>query len=224
MGGNREGSFGLPIAGTMGREPMATVPVDFACNVSSGFLMDPNQHQRIGWVAKLDGFGLPVGGLKADLQVSDPRAAAPGKPMVTEAVAGVLETFSWAGGAADPLQFDFYVSQQNAAQLKALQQTVLKNTAVKVLDFIVIDYDPQAKAWFTELAPAQPLTGAIAGQGNPQLNVDLTGTPAKDGIDIVVYKVSIAVSPQGTQVYSLKVSSSSTKTAVKSWGVVVSGA
>jgi hypothetical protein len=203
---------------------MATVPVDFACNVSSGFLMDPNQHQRIGWVTKLDGFGLPTGGLTADLQVSDPRTAAPGKPMAAKAVVGVLETFSWAGGAGDSLQFDFYVSQQNAAQLGALQQAALKNTAVKILDFIVIDYDQEAKAWFTELAPGQPLIGTVAGKGSPQLNVDLTGTTVKDGIDVLVYKVSIAVSPQGTQVYSLKVSTSSTKAAVKSWGVVVSGA
>lgn len=197
---------------------MATVPVDFECDVSSGFLMDPNEHQRIGWVTKLDGFGLPAGALKADLQVSDPLAAVNGKPAVVPVV-GVLEKFSWAGGTADSLQFDFYVSQENAAQINALQQTALKNTAVKVLDFIVIDYDPGAKAWFTELIPGQPLSGTIAGQGNPQLNVDLTPVQVKDGIDVNVYKVSIAVSPQAHQVYTLKLSSSSTRTAVKSWGL-----
>jgi hypothetical protein len=196
---------------------MAAVPVDLECSVSSGFVMDPNEHQRIGWVTKLDGFGLPSGGLKADLQVSDPLAAGNGKPMVVP-VAGVLEKFSWAGGTADPLHFDFYVSQENAAQIKALQ-TALKNTAVKVMDFIVIDYGQEAKAWFTELIPAQPLSGTIAGKGNPQLNVDLAGTPVKDGIDVMVYKVSIAVSPQAHQAYSLKLSNNSTRTAVKSWGL-----
>jgi hypothetical protein len=133
-------------------------------------------------------------------------------------VVGVLEKFSWAGGAADPLHFDFCVSQENATQLKALQQTALKNTAVKVMDFIVIDYDPEAKAWFTELIPGQPLSGAITGQGNPQLNVDLTPVQAKDGIDVNVYKVSIVMSPQPHQVCTLKLANSSTKTAVKSWG------
>jgi hypothetical protein len=64
------------------------------------------------------------------------------------------------------------------------------------------------------------LSGAIAGQGNPQLNVDLTPVPVKDGIDVYVYKVTIAVSPQAHQVSTLKLSNSSTKTAVKSWGVV----
>jgi hypothetical protein len=139
--------------------------------------------------------------------------------VVTVPVVGVLAKFSWNGGAGDPLQLDFYVSQENAMQIKAAQQTAHVNTAVTVLDFIVIDYDPQAKAWFTELIPAQPLSGTIAGKGNPQLNVDLTGTPVKDGIDVLVYKVSIAVSPQAHQVYSLKLSNSSTRTVVKSWGV-----
>jgi hypothetical protein len=198
---------------------MAAVAVGLECSVSSGFVMDPNEHQRIGWVTKLDGFGLPAGGLKADLQVSDPLTAGNGKPTVVPVV-GVLEKFSWAGGTADPLHLDFYVSQQNAAQIKALQQTVLKDTAVKVLDLLVVDYDQEAKAWFTELIPGQPLSGSIAGQGNPQLDVDLTPVPVKDGIDVYVYKVTIAVSPQAHQVYTLKLSSSSTKTAVKSWGVV----
>ena len=55
---------------------MATVPVVFECSVSSAFLMDPNEHQRIGWVTKLDGFGLPVGGLRADLFPSPAELAA----------------------------------------------------------------------------------------------------------------------------------------------------
>jgi len=197
---------------------VATVPVVFECSVSSGFVMDPNEHQRIGWVTKLDGFGLPVGGIKVDLQVSDPLTAGDGKPLVVPA-AGVIEKFSWAGGAGDPLELDFYVSQENAFQIKALQQTTLKNTAVKVLDFLIADYDQESKAWFTELIPVQPLSGTISGKGIPQLNVDLTPVAVKDGIDVNVYKVSIAITPQAHQVHTLKLASSSTRTVMKSWGV-----
>ena len=197
---------------------MATVPVVFECSVSSGFLMDPDEHQRIGWVTKLDGFGLPTGGLRADLQVSDPLAAGNGEPLAVP-VAGVIEKFSWAGGTGDPLQLDFYVSQENAFQIKALQQTTLKNTAVKALDFLITDYDQESKAWFTELIPVQPLSGTISGKGVPQLNVDLTPVPVKDGIDVNVYKVSIAIAPQAHQIHTLKLGSSSTRTVVKSWGM-----
>jgi hypothetical protein len=195
---------------------MATVPVVFECSVSAGFMMEPDEHQRIGWVAKLGGFGLPAGGLKADLQVSDPLAAGNGEPLVVP-VAGVLEKFSWAGGTGDPLQLDFYVSQENAFQVKAVQQATLKSTTVKVLDFLIADYDQEAKAWFTALIPGQPLSGIITGKGNPQLNVDMTPVPAKDGIDVSVYKVSIAITPPH-QVYALKLASSSTRTVAKSWG------
>jgi hypothetical protein len=197
---------------------VATVPVVFECSVSSGFVMDPNEHQRIGWVTKLDGFGLPVGGIKADLQVSDPLTAGNGTPLVVP-VAGVIEKFSWAGGAGDPLELDFYVSQENAFQIKALQQTTLKNTAVKVLDFLIADYDQETKAWFTALIPGQPLSGTILGKGVPELNVDLTPVPVKDGIDVNVYKISIAIAPQAHQVYALKLATSSTRTVAKSWGV-----
>jgi hypothetical protein len=197
---------------------VATVPVVFECSVSSGFVMDPDEHQRIGWVTKLDGFGLPTGGIKTDLQVSDPLTAGNGEPLVVP-VGGVIEKFSWAGGAGDPLELDFYASQGNAFQIKALQQTTLKNTAVKVLDFLIADYDQESKAWFTELIPVQPLGGTISGKGNPQLNVDLTPVPVKDGIDVNVYKVSIVIAPQAHQVYTLKLASSSTRTVVKSWGV-----
>ena len=197
---------------------MATVPVVFECSVSSGFLMDPDEHQRIGWVTKLDGFGLPVGGLRADLQVSDPLAAGNGGPLAVP-VAGVIEKFSWAGGTGDPLQLDFYVSQENAFQVKAVQQATLKSTAVKVLDFLIADYDQEAKAWFTALIPGQPLSGIITGKGNPQLNVDLTPVPVKDGIDVNVYKVSIAIAPPPHQVYALKLASGPTRTVAKSWGV-----
>jgi len=197
---------------------VATVPVVFECSVSSGFLMDPDEHQRIGWVTKLDGFGLPTGGLRADLQVSDPLAAGNGGPLAVP-VAGVIEKFSWAGGTGDPLQLDFYVSQENAFQIKALQQTTLKNTAVKALDFLIADYDQASKAWFTELIPVQPLSGTISGKGVPQLNVDLTPVPVKDGIDVNVYKVSIAIAPQAHQIHTLKLGSSSTRTVVKSWGM-----
>ena len=78
---------------------MAAVPFVFDCGVSSGFVMDPNDHQRVGWVIKLDGFGLPAGGLTADLKVSNPVTAGDVKSVI-----GVIEKFSWAGGAGDPPQ------------------------------------------------------------------------------------------------------------------------
>jgi hypothetical protein len=198
---------------------MAAVAYEFDCNTSAGFVMDPNQHVRVGWVTALDGFGLPAGGLKADLQVYNPMTVQGGKP-VAMSVIGVLEKFTWAGGVGDPLVLDFYVSQENASQLKMLQQTVLKNLAVKAVNLNIIDYDQEVKTWFTAFTSGQ-LSGIITGKANPQLNVDLNPVVPKDGIDVNVYKVSISISPAANLSYPLKFATSSTKTVVKSWGLVV---
>jgi hypothetical protein len=92
----------------MGGHIMATVPFEFDCNKSAGFVMDPNEHARVGWVTALDGFGLPAGGLAKDLQVSNPMTVTGGKPEIMSVI-GVLEKFTWAGGVGDPLKLDFYV-------------------------------------------------------------------------------------------------------------------
>jgi hypothetical protein len=198
---------------------MATVPYAFDCNMSAGFVMDPNQHVRVGWVTGLDGFGLPAGGLKADLQVQNPMTVTGGKPEVMSVI-GVLEKFTWAGGVGDPLMLDFYVSQENASQLKMLQQTVLKNLAVKAANLNIIDYDQEVKTWFTAFASGQ-LSGIITNKGNPQLDVDLNPVAVKDGIDVNVYQITISISPAANQAYPLKLATSSAKTIVKSWGLVV---
>jgi hypothetical protein len=198
---------------------MATVPYAFDCNMSAGFVMDPNQYVRVGWVTGLDGFGLPAGGLKADLQVQNPMTVTGGKPEVMSVI-GVLEKFTWAGGVGDPLMLDFYVSQENASQLKMLQQTVLKNLAVKAANLNIIDYDQEVKTWFTAFASGQ-LSGIITNKGNPQLDVDLDPVAVKDGVDVNVYKATISISPAANQVYPLKLATSPTKNVVKPWGLVV---
>jgi hypothetical protein len=117
---------------------MATVPFGFECDKDYGFMPDPNAHPRVGYVTAFAGLGLPQA-LSADLTVTSPLTGA------RTPVFGVIETLEWAGGAADPLKIDMYVSQENATQLKALQQSTLTTTKVSALDYIVLDYDPETK-------------------------------------------------------------------------------
>jgi hypothetical protein len=194
---------------------MATVPFSFECSLPSAFVMDPNAHPRVGYVTSFDGLGLPAGGLKADLTVIRPVAGD------TVTVVGVLEKFSWAGGVGDFIQLDFYVSQENAAQLKLLQQTILKTAAVKQFGWWIADYGQDTKAWFEQAYPQSPPSGIIAGKNNPALNVGLTPVKVKDGIDVNVYEVNIQVAPPANQQYALNFADSPTKKVVKSWGPVV---
>jgi hypothetical protein len=193
---------------------MATVPFDFACNTAYGFIQVPNEHPRVGYVTAFAGLGLPQA-LSADLTVTNPLTGA----RIT--VVGVIEQFEWNGGVGDPLQIDMYVSQENATQLKALQQSTLKTTKVSALNYVIIDYDPETEEWFTQAAPQQPqLSGIVPGTPSPELNVDLTPVPVKAGIDVNVYKVSVQIAPGANQAYVLTFANSSTQPVVKAWGLV----
>ena len=190
------------------------VAYNYACDLAYGFIQNPNEHQRVGYVTEFAGLGLPQA-LKADLTVTNPQTAA------NVTVVGVIQEFEWNGGVADPLQIQLYVSQENAVQLNVLQKSVLTTTEVSALNYLIIDYDPEAKRWFTQAAPVQPpLSGIVPGGSNPELNVDLTPVPVTEGVDVNVYKVSVQVAPGANQAYVLTFANSSTMPVAKAWGLV----
>ncbi|HEY0756778.1 MAG TPA: hypothetical protein VGD98_22695 [Ktedonobacteraceae bacterium] len=213
---------------------MASIPFEYACSKEGGFVMDPNEHKRIGYITALAGLGMSQP-FPSDLQVSLPLNAnttytaikttvAPGMSNVGEAkVVGVIEKFSWNGGVGDPIHVDFYVSQENAHQIKALQQQALKTTHISAFGWWIADYDQEIKVWFEQSFPQSgpTITGIITGKENPALNVDLTPVVAKDGIDVNVYKISLGLVPAANTQYALHFANSSKMNVVKSWGLVV---
>jgi hypothetical protein len=77
--------------------------------------------------------------------------------------------------------------------------------------------------WYERAYPLEPhtITGIIKGKDNLEFNVDLTGASVKDGIDVMVYKVSMSVAPAANQQCSLHFANTSTMPVVKAWGLVV---
>jgi len=219
---------------------MASVPYEYECAKESGFIPDPNEHKRCGYITALSGFNLtaPIK-LDADLQVftpynnpqlnyspATPTTAGSSSALGKLKVVGVIEKFAWNGGVGDPLQIDFYVSQQNAVKLKTAQQSTLTSSRVDTLGWWIINFDQELKKWFEQSYPTMDnpgglVTGIVGPQDNPELNVDLNGVPAKDGIDVMVYKVSIQVAPGANQMYTLNFANSANMNNVKSWGLVV---
>jgi hypothetical protein len=216
---------------------MATVPFDYDCAMENGFIMDPNEHKRFGYVTSLNGFGLPEA-LEKDLKVHLPfnTGATPNygaltlvgasgtAPLDSAQVVGVLERFSWAGGVGDPIKLEFYVSQENAMHIMTLQQRALKTTDVKSLDWWIADYDQELKQWFEQAHPIstdEGITGHINGKDDPELEVNLTPVQVKYGVDVNVYKVTLGVVPAGKLKYKLHFASSHQKKVVRSWGVLI---
>jgi hypothetical protein len=198
--------------------------------------MDPNVHKRVGYITELEGFGLPASTFAKDLIVSVPYnneekkyagmtlepAASPSSPKITKVV-GVLTNFEWNGAVGDSLKFTFYCSQQNAFQIKAIQQQALKTTTVKKLGWWICDYDQEQKRWFEQSYPSsdKEITGLITGKDNPELDVDLNAEVVKDGIDVNVYKITMGVAPAANKAYALHFANSAAMNVAKAWGLKV---
>jgi hypothetical protein len=213
---------------------MASVPFAFECDKASGFIMDPNVFKRVGYITDFHGLGMNTP-LPKDLTITLPhtgkaptyqgitpvRSSAPG--LNTAKVVGVLEKFEWDGSVGGALKLDFWVSQANATQIKTLQQMALKTTKIDSLAWWILGYDQETKQWYEAAYPqsSRAVTGIVANKENPELNVDLTGAPVKEGIDVMVYKVSLAVVPGANQQYALSFANSSTKRVAKQWGLIV---
>jgi hypothetical protein len=214
---------------------MASVPYEFECDKNGGFLPDPNEHKRVGYVTALSGFSTSGSiKFKADLQVFSPwngskqdfggiaLTKAPNNLYQTSVV-GVIEKFAWNGGVGDFLACDMWVSQENAVQLKTAQQSTLTTTRVDEFAYWIINFDQEKKVWFEQAYPKDPpiLSGIVGPADNPELNVDLTGAPAKDGIDVMVYKVSIQIACGANKQFYLNFANTAGNVSTKAWGLVV---
>jgi hypothetical protein len=218
----------------------ASVPYNLESNLNSGISPDPNEHKSVGYITAFvmanpksnvtfsqdlkvytpyQGPPLNYGGMVASM----PGSPAPGSkaaPMGTAQVVGIIEKFQWAGGVGDPIQIEFYVSQENAVKLKALQQQTLTSTKVSQLGWWIADYDQETKKWYEKAYPqsSRVITGIIAPPQNPQLDVNLAPVMAKN---VPMYKVTMKVAPTPNMPYTLFFANSSTKPASKPWGLKV---
>jgi hypothetical protein len=208
---------------------MATVPYQYDCATATGFVMDPNEHKRYGYVTTFSGLGM-AGALAKDLQVPvvfNATAAPtfpglgykPGTPTSPEAsasVVGVIDTFSWNGGVGDPLKIDFYVSAQNATKIKASTQQALTSTKINSLAWWIAGYDQELKQWFEQ---AYPQRGTVAGIVKGSVNVDVAGV--KTGANTMVFKISLSVASAANMQYPLVFANSANQKVAKTWGLVV---
>src|SRR5271168_3866080 len=107
---------------------MTDVALDYELNKSDAFHVNPNQHNRAGYITCLQGFGLaaPIvfnADIKCFCRYNSETPAYSGINFVTPGsqktlgvvqLVAVLEKFSWGGGANHPLHFEMLMSQENA--------------------------------------------------------------------------------------------------------------
>lgn len=197
----------------------ASTPYSFECDPSAAIWSDRNEHKRVGYIMAFQGLGSSY---PNDLKVAIPyNPAAGGKPApsnTTVQVVGVIESFEWNGEVASPIKIVFYVSKNNAMQIKAAMQRALASARIDQLTWSISDYDQAAGKWYQQSYPMNPgfISGIVAGRNNPQLDVDLNPAKLKNA-PVYMYKVSLSVAPAAGKQYPLSFSSSSSTHVTKMW-------
>lgn len=207
----------------------------FACNWQAGVIMDPANKHPVGYLTEFDGIGLPAA-LTKDLNVKCPynNPTVPAyqglglsvSPPVVEdpivlSVVAAIQTVSWGGGVGDAFSFSCYMSQENALQLKTLQQQTLRTPNISSIGWWLTNYDPEPKIWFEELYPKSPAytNAKLNGVGNNvRLNVNLVGVQVGPTAGNYLYNVTFEIVPAAYVATTIHIASSSSQQIERSWG------
>ncbi|MGE5313631.1 MAG: hypothetical protein ACM3Q4_02955 [Acidobacteriota bacterium] len=134
-------------------------------------------------------------------------------------VVGVMNHFSWNGGAADPLAFTMQVSATTKQNLTAFFATPPANTDVEI-QFDIYAYDPAAASYYRKAhSCGVKLYGLIQKMGG-ELQAFVEQSASEEVLTPSNFQFYIGIVPQAfDQVIGL--GSSATMNIQKSWGVTV---
>jgi hypothetical protein len=204
--------------------------INLSCDWRAGFVMDPTQKQRVGYLVSFQGMNMGEY-LKPDITVFTPynnsEQAYAGVNIDADKKAvcvGVIESFSYAGGVGDPVCISAYISAENAEVLGAKMKTTLDTTMVNSLAWWVCAFDEENKVWFEE---AHPMADVIKGQLNApggkdvRLTISQDATKIAPNIDINVYHLYMEVIPAADATYAFHFATSSKTKFVRNWGLKV---
>ena len=208
----------------------------FACDWQTAIIMDPVKPHRVGYLTEFNGIGLPAPLVK-DLNVQCPyiNATAPtyqglgfnfpvnfpnNQGPIVGSIVAALQNVSWGGGVSDVFSFSCYMSQENALQLKTLQQNQPLRTTNISIGWWITNYDPEPKLWFEEMYPKAPAypDGKINVVGN-NVRLQVSLLPVQVAPHLAdVYSVSFEIVPRPGFPAIIHVASSSTQQVERSWG------
>jgi hypothetical protein len=204
--------------------------INLSCDWRAGFVMDPTQKQRVGYLVSFEGMNMGEY-LKPDITVFTPynnsEQAYSGVSIDTDKKAvcvGVIESFSYGGGVGDPICISAYISAENAEVLSAKMKTTLDTTMVTSLAWWICNFDEENKVWYEE---AHPMEDAVKGQLNApggkdvRLSIAQEATKLAPNIDINVYNLYMEVIPAADATYAFHFATSSKTKYVRSWGLKV---
>jgi|GEM_PF-1189100 len=206
--------------------------LDLACDWKSGFVMDPQKKQRVGYLVFFEGLNMGEF-LKQDIEVFTPYNNSEtnygditidsdtGKATCV----GVIDSFMFGGAVGDPICISAYISAENAEVLAAKMKTSLDTTKVTKFAWWIVNFDEENKVWYEEAYPLDPTTvaGQINAPGGNDVKLHVSQDPTKiaANIDVNVYNLYFEVIPAADSTFNFQFATSSKTKYVKNWGLKV---
>jgi hypothetical protein len=206
---------------------------NYPCDWRSGFVMDPNKKQRVGYLTSFKGLALGDTHLAQDLEVFTPFPSdlTPSATVTKGASAdivkatGIIESFSFEGGVGDPLCFGVYISAENGNIIKAKMKSALTTTKITELGWWIVNFDEENKKWYEEAYPKAPVhvTGQLNAPGSKDIRLHISDEPTKiaNNIDVNVYMMYFEIVPAANMTFALNFATSAMTPFVRNWGLKV---
>ena len=205
---------------------------DLPCDWRAGFVMNPQQKQRVGYLVHFEGLNMDDY-LKQDIDVFTPYNNSEANYGEAEldndtgkmTCVGVIDSFSFNGGVGDPICIGSYISSENAEVLKAKTKSTLDTTIISSLAWWIVNYDEENKVWYEEAFPLDPVTvnGQLNAPGGSdvRLSVAAEATKVAPNIDINVYHMYFEVIPAASGSFSMHFATSGKTKFVRNWGLTI---
>ncbi|MEO1338398.1 MAG: hypothetical protein AAFV29_22340 [Myxococcota bacterium] len=204
----------------------------FECDWRSGFVMNPEMKQRVGYLVKFNGLNMGEY-LKEDIDVFTPYNSTEtgysevevDSDDVKVTCVGIMESFHWEGGVGDPVCISSYISAENAEVLSAKMKATLDTTIVSELAWWIVNFDEENKVWYEEAYPLDPsvASGQLNAPGGKEvrLNIGAQAVKIAPNIDINVYPFYFEAIPAANTTYNFNFATSLKTKFVKNWGIKI---
>ena len=183
---------------------------NYSCDIRQGYNFEKDSQETVGHVNSLS-----IGGtaFAADTGVTVPT------DMSTAKVVGVISSFSWEGGYADPLYLTFNVSIDNKTTASTLKHTSLSKTDTEI-SFTIYQYDPKEKVFYKAFHTNDAAIKCLVNKSGGKLDFDISDYNDTTVESPLNYPLPLAVMPQASQ-QELQMATSNTQKLTKQFGVGV---
>jgi hypothetical protein len=184
------------------------------CSVFQAFNFRRDVHDKVGHVTELKIGEDENGDMEADLTLRDPIA---GDDSSEVKVVGVISSFHWEGGYAQPVQISMQMSRENKKKLAVLLHTTMKSVKV-VISYEIYEYDRDAEVFYKSVHTNDNTLNAILQVQGTERVLYLSDTPGTEVENPVNYQLVVGMVPDEEQ-QEIHIAVSDSAKFVKPWGV-----